>query len=303
MGVRNHLTVLIIGTLLVLATTGAGAATYSDAKYGDPGFIFAKTSHSISQSTNGEFGVTSGGLMSVGDSNSCPTGTTLLAKYEWNDDTLEFDFVEGAAGDFIDISNVQDKKDEMGEPTSFDWAVDRSVYDAKVSALSAKYGNLIESQVFEGAYSGSFDALTDDDPAISNVLFCSAEYYQIDLVEDQPDEVINTLYSDRNRLLQSITVSSAGVVTSSVSLHSENSACFEDGDITFDPSTQAATVEVTVSDATECDGHVLSLAGYELPGQETQFHEATVDQQVFVTADTQTVGNGTTVVFEIDLDA
>lgn len=85
-------------------------------------------------------------------------------------------------------------------------------------------------------------------------------------------------------------------------LHSANPECFDAGDISFVSATQVANASVMISDASDYEGHELWLAGYGLPGQDTQFHEPRADQQTFAIADTETVDNGTEITLEIERD-
>lgn len=304
MELKSHLPAIIFAIVLVVGTTGVGAASYGEVKYGDPGAVFSKTSDSLSRPAGLGFSATTGlfGSLSSSSSTECPPGTTLMAKYEWVNETLEFEFVEGPEGDVIIFSNIQDKKDEKNEPTSFDWEVDQSKTNTKVSALVVKYGTSTTSEVFEGTYSGSF-SLEEEDPAISHVLFCSAEYYQVDLIEGDPGPLSSdNTYNDQDRLVQAVTVSSAGVVTTRVHPGSANKSCIDDYDITFNVDKQNATVMVGVTDSPGCEALTLSLVGYELPNQDTRFVRANAGDQVLVDSKTVTIEPGEAVKLEVSLN-
>ena len=96
-------------------------------------------------------------LQQNGPQNTCPEGTELLVKFEWQGN--EFVPEGDAAG--VSISNVSTDGD--GEPTSFNWTS-----NADVETVQVKGGQDIES--FAGGTSGYVPFGTS--PAISNVIFC-----------------------------------------------------------------------------------------------------------------------------------
>jgi hypothetical protein len=118
--------------------------------------------------------------------NTCPEGTTLLAKYNL-DDSGEFVFETGREeldvdGSEITISNVVTKPSEPSQVVGFDW--DAGVYD--VHSVGVKFGTEVERWSTDGASTaGTVDVreMYQGDPpvpAISNVIFCVRVHWQVD---------------------------------------------------------------------------------------------------------------------------
>lgn len=114
--------------------------------------------------------------------NECPEGTTLLAKYEWDDDSGKLVFEKGRKslnidGSAVTFSNFVYK--EEGELVAFDW--DSGPYD--IHTVSVKAGrNVWQNEV--SATSGTFDLrdFDKDGPvqAVSNIIFCIEICWQLD---------------------------------------------------------------------------------------------------------------------------
>lgn len=117
--------------------------------------------------------------------NTCPEGTTLLAKYNLGEGG-EFVFEKGRDGLGIDgteltFSNLETKTSEPGEVLGFDWESD--VYD--VHSVGVKFGNNVTRWTTDGEQTtGSVDIREryegDPVPAISNVIFCIEVHWQVD---------------------------------------------------------------------------------------------------------------------------
>jgi hypothetical protein len=117
--------------------------------------------------------------------NTCPEGTTLLAKYNV-DENGAFVFEKGRDGLDIDgseitFSNVETKPSEPGEVLAFDW--DSSVYD--VSSIGVKFGTSVERWDVGDETTGTIDVRDRSEgempvKAISNVIFCIEVHWQVD---------------------------------------------------------------------------------------------------------------------------
>lgn len=114
--------------------------------------------------------------------NECPEGTTLLAKYEFDDDTGELVFEKGREslnidGSEITFSNIVTK--DGNEIVAFDW--DSGPYD--VAYVGVKAGQNVWKQEVN-ATSGTFDLRTFDEEgpvqAVSNIIFCIEICWQVD---------------------------------------------------------------------------------------------------------------------------
>jgi hypothetical protein len=155
----------------VLRTIGAGSALTT---------ITGTTHGPNTQAERGE------GDRSEQVKNTCPEGTTLLAKYSL-DDSGEFVFETGRDeldidGTEITISNVVTKPSEPSQVLGFDW--DAGVYD--VHSVGVKFGTEVERWSADGdTTTGTVDVrdVYQGDPpipAISNVIFCIPVYWQVD---------------------------------------------------------------------------------------------------------------------------
>lgn len=117
--------------------------------------------------------------------NTCPEGTTLLAKYN-RDETGAFVFETGREelgidGSEITFSDVQTKPSEPAEVVGFDW--NSGVYD--VHSVGVKFGNNVERWTVSGGTTGTVDVRDRYEgyssvPAISNVIFCIEVHWQVD---------------------------------------------------------------------------------------------------------------------------
>lgn len=125
---------------------------------------------------------------------SCPDGRKLLAKYEANQTSGEFEFEEGderfdVDGSVVRFDDIVTKEDDENEILAFSW--DSSPFHVKTVKIKA--GDNCLSVPTEEETSGRIDIreLIDENPipAISNVQFCKIVYYQVDfVVEDEPIE-------------------------------------------------------------------------------------------------------------------
>jgi hypothetical protein len=118
--------------------------------------------------------------------NTCPEGTTLLAKYTV-DDSGGFAFETGRDelgidGTEIGFRNVDTKPSEPSEVLAFQW--ESGVYD--VHSVGVKFGNNVERWTTEGESDGWIDVRDryqnrdEPVPGISNVIFCIEVHWQLD---------------------------------------------------------------------------------------------------------------------------
>jgi 2',3'-cyclic-nucleotide 2'-phosphodiesterase (5'-nucleotidase family) len=159
-------------------------------------------------------------------------------------------------------------------------------------------GESDESEESEGDGDGSEDA------------GASTDAYQIDVVAG---EVIETLgddaddfYAAQGRLLQAQTVLADGTVTGTYMLPAENVTKTLAGHsvtytpVSYDGDTGEVTLTVSVGEGAG-DGVTLSVAGYELPGDDTTFVRANADGQELVAARTVTLEPGQSGTVTVDL--
>ncbi len=136
--------------------------------------------------------------------------------------------------------------------------------------------------------------------------------YQIDVVRGEVIEDLGegedgtpALYAAQDRLLQATTVLADGTVTSAYAVPTGPvtgtlAGCqVSYAPVGYDGDTGEATVSVSVGG--DCDGVTLSLAGYELPGDDTTFVRAHADEQELVASETVTLDGGESATVTIDL--
>ncbi|MWG34409.1 hypothetical protein GQS65_07885 [Halomarina oriensis] len=121
--------------------------------------------------------------------------------------------------------------------------------------------------------------------------------------DDAPD-----FYGTQGRLLQAQTVLADGTVTGSHMVPGENVTKSLAGchvsytPVSYDGESGEVTLTVSVSDDADCEGVTLTLAGYELPGDDTTFVRANADGQELVAYETVTLDAGDSGTVVIDLD-
>ncbi|MFD1515790.1 right-handed parallel beta-helix repeat-containing protein [Halomarina rubra] len=139
----------------------------------------------------------------------------------------------------------------------------------------------------------------------------STSAYQIDVAAG---DVIETLgddeedfYGTQGRLLQAQTVLADGTVTGTYMVPNEEVTKSLAGcevsytPVSYDGDTGEVTLSVSVDGDADCEGVTLTLAGYELPGDDTTFVRANADGQELVDYQTVTLGAGESGTVTIDL--
>ncbi|MFD1513921.1 hypothetical protein [Halomarina rubra] len=136
--------------------------------------------------------------------------------------------------------------------------------------------------------------------------------YQIDVAAGQVIENLgadeDAFYGTQGRLLQAQTVLADGTVTGSYNVPTgevtkDLAGCAVSYDpVSYDGETGEVTLSVSVADGADCEGVTLTLAGYELPGDDTTFVRANADGQELVDYETVTLGAGESGTVTIDLD-
>jgi hypothetical protein len=136
--------------------------------------------------------------------------------------------------------------------------------------------------------------------------------YQIDVAAGEVIETLgddeNDFYGTQGRLLQAQTVLADGEVTGSFNVPtSEVTKSLADCGVTYTPvnydgDTGEVTLTVSVSEDASCDGVTLTLAGYELPGDDTTFVRENADGQELIAHQTVTLDAGESGTVTIDLD-
>lgn len=114
-----------------------------------------------------------------------------------------------------------------------------------------------------------------------------------DDADDQPD-----FYGTQGRLLQAKSVLADGTVTRThdvpvgeVTRTVEGCSVSYDA-VTYDAESGTASVSVSMADDAACEGVTLTLAAYELPGDDTSFVRANADEQELVGSKTVTLDAG-----------
>ncbi|WP_158206456.1 excalibur calcium-binding domain-containing protein [Halomarina oriensis] len=121
--------------------------------------------------------------------------------------------------------------------------------------------------------------------------------------DDAPD-----FYGTQGRLLQAQTVLADGTVTGSHMVPGENVTKSLAGchvsytPVSYDDESGDVTLTVSVDDDADCESVTLTLAGYELPGDDTTFVRANADDQELLAYETVTLDAGDSGTVVIDLD-
>ena len=123
-----------------------------------------------------------------------------------------------------------------------------------------------------------------------------------DDVNSNPD-----FYGGRGRLLQAQTVLADGTTTSAFAVPdgetvtSQNGCAVSYTPVDYDASSGEVTLDVSVSDGADCEGVTLTLAGYELPGDDTEFVRAHADGQDLVAHRTVALDAGENATLTLDV--
>jgi len=124
--------------------------------------------------------------------------------------------------------------------------------------------------------------------------------------DDADDEA--DFYGTQGRLLQAQTVLANGTVTGTHKVPTENvTKSLADCEVTYTPvsydaETGQAELTVSVDGDADCENVTLTLAGYELPGDDTTFVRENADGQELVDSVTVTLEPGQSGTVTIDLD-
>ncbi|MFC5973894.1 right-handed parallel beta-helix repeat-containing protein [Halomarina salina] len=124
-----------------------------------------------------------------------------------------------------------------------------------------------------------------------------------DDADDAPD-----FYGEQGRLLQATTMTADGAVTGAYAVpdgevtKSLNGCAVSYEAVSYDASSGEVTLDVSVSDDANCEDVTLTLAGYELPGDDTTFVREHADGQELVDHRTVTLASGDDTTVTIDLD-
>jgi uncharacterized protein YcfL len=124
--------------------------------------------------------------------------------------------------------------------------------------------------------------------------------------DDADDEA--DFYGTQGRLLQAQTVLANGTVTGTHKVPTENvTKSLADCEVTYTPvsydaATGQAELTVSVDGDADCENVTLTLAGYELPGDDTTFVRENADGQELVDSVTVTLEPGQSGTVTIDLD-
>ncbi|MFD1512418.1 hypothetical protein [Halomarina rubra] len=183
--------------------------------------------------------------------------------------------------------------------------------DPYTGALANGSGDAVSEGAVENVSNVHFDGSLEENPLLPDA-------YQIDVAagevienlgvdgDDADDE--KDFYGTQDRLLQSKTVVDDGTVTGSYNVPTgENVTKTLDGcavtytPVSYDAATGEATLSVSVANDTGCENVTLTLAGYELPGDDTTFVRANADGQELVDYQTVTLSAGESATVTIDL--
>ncbi|MWG34129.1 bifunctional metallophosphatase/5'-nucleotidase [Halomarina oriensis] len=219
-------------------------------------------------------------------------------------DSSEFEFVYFDAARLNADVTVTDTTDDAGEGDDGDDGDDGEENDGSDESDGTEDGNDADDSDDAGDSEDAEDGSNDAES--------SMPAYQIDVAAG---EVIETLgddeddfYGAQDRLLQATTVLADGTVTGSYTV--------PDGTVTeslagcevtydavgYDADTGDVTLTVSVSEDADCAGVTLTLAGYELPGDDTTFVRANADDQELLDHETVTLDAGDSELVTVDLD-
>ena len=165
-----------------------------------------------------------------------------------------------------------------------------------------------DSGTDDGANDGGMDDGTDaDTPAYQIDVATGDVIEQLGVDGDDADDEAD-FYERQGRLLQAQTVLADGEVTSQFKVpdgevtKSLNGCVVSFEAVSYDASSGEVTLDVSVSESADCEGVTLTLAGYELPGDDTTFVREHADDQELVDHQTVTVDAGDSSTVTIDLD-
>jgi hypothetical protein len=151
------------------------------------------------------------------------------------------------------------------------------------------------------------DGMNDGDDGMEGEM----DAFQIDVAAGDVIETLgddeNDFYGTQGRLLQAQTVLENGTVTGSYNVPTETVTTELDGcavtytPVSYDGETGEVTLSVSVEGDADCEGVTLTLAGYELPGDDTTFVRENADGQELVAYETVELGAGDSGTVTIDL--
>ncbi|WP_247415425.1 hypothetical protein [Halomarina salina] len=209
----------------------------------------------------------------------------------------ETDDSTDASEDGSDESDSSDESDGSDD-ASADEETDESASDDDADGEETTDGGSEESAANDGTTVGEE---SDDVPA-----------YQIDVAAGEVIETLgddaNDFYGTQERLLQAQTVLADGTVTGQYMVpdgevtKSLNGCAVSYEAASYDASSGEVTLDVSVSDDADCESVTLTLAGYELPGDDTTFVRENADGQELVDHRTVTLDAGESGTVTIDLD-
>lgn len=152
----------------------------------------------------------------------------------------------------------------------------------------------------------------------SNATDVTVPAYQIDVAAGEVIEQLGVdggdadaapdFYGTQGRLLQAQTVLADGTVTGSHAVPDEaitkelNGCTVTYTPVSYDGETGEVTVTVSVDGDAECESVTLTVAGYELPGDDTTFVRSNADGQELLAHETVTLDAGESGTVTIDLD-
>ncbi|MFC5972434.1 bifunctional metallophosphatase/5'-nucleotidase [Halomarina salina] len=128
-----------------------------------------------------------------------------------------------------------------------------------------------------------------------------------DLGEDGDDDGQADFYARQGRLLQAQTALADGTVTSAFTVPDGEVTTNLDGcsvsytPVDYDADSGEVTLDVSVSEDADCEDVTLTLAGYELPGDDTTFVRANAVDQELVAHQTVTLASGDSETVTLDL--
>ena len=152
----------------------------------------------------------------------------------------------------------------------------------------------------------------------SNATDVTVPAYQIDVAAGEVIEQLGVdggdadaapdFYGTQGRLLQAQTVLADGAVTGSHAVPGEavtkelNGCTVTYTPVSYDGETGEVTLTVSVDGDAECESVTLTVAGYELPGDDTTFVRSNADGQELLAHETVTFDAGESGTITIDLD-
>lgn len=213
----------------------------------------------------------------------CSEGTLQVAKYEYNEETGEFEFEKGIC-DPVTFTEIEDKEGEENEPIRVCFETDLFFHDAIVKAGQFCEAEEIaydpaftEEDPHEGreTYTGCID-VSDNNRAISHITFCAGVCYQVELVAGDPIREQSEENRYGLRIVRAHYGGTADGVTGVTRKFGKGRSAYRGvtGQLTVDESTHEATARFSVDEGCK----ELSLVSYLAPCPE--FGTETRDQQV-----------------------